>query len=75
MFYVGFLKKNQKIENLYGTEVQLLVNDLKTVRGVIARYKEKFESLKNFRNVERMEIYRYGNVYDEHSYHLMATIY
>lgn len=81
MWYVAFLGENQTKEQLCGTDQQLFVHDLKTVRGVINRYRDKlnwfqrggYRKIRDLKNW-RMEVYRVTNPYNDGSYHLMATV-
>ena len=69
MNYYLCAKKNGTVR--CGTSDQLLINDLKTVRGIGNRYSVWINNHKEAG--KQVELYTYTNVYDDSTFHLVKT--
>ena len=70
-WYVAILAKDETKDTITGTDRQFICRDLKTLRGVVNRYKKVLEKFKgNF----RMEVYNFYDTYNPNTYHLKAVI-
>jgi hypothetical protein len=67
MYYLAILDKAETKETITGSDRQFFIKYLKTVRGVLNRYKETIKQYPNY----RVEIYTYSNPYDDDSYKMV----
>ena len=67
MYYLAILDKEETKETITGSDRQFFIKDLKTVKGVLNRYKETIKQYPNY----RVEIYTYSNPYDDDSYKMV----
>lgn len=81
-WYIAILAEGENKADLTGTDRQFVCRDLKTLRGVINRYKATLEHFKNggyeairpdLRNF-RMEVYNFYDFNNDLSFHIKATV-
>lgn len=69
-WYIAILKEGETKDTITGSSRQFICHDLKTLRGVVNRYKKVLENFKDC----RMEVYNFYNIYDPNTYHLKAVV-
>ena len=81
-WFVAILAEGETKNDLTGTDRRFICRDLKTLRGVVNRYRGTLESFKNgcYKAIRpdlhnfRMEVYRYYDLYNDNTFHLQTVI-
>lgn len=73
-FYIKAIIKGNDGKEYHpaGSSHTWLMDDLKTVRGVVARINHS--PMPKLKGIVRIEIYTYSNLYDERTFHLIKTL-
>lgn len=74
-YYVVLLKENEKFTEVCGTERQFLVCNWRNLLEKFNRLKNYKGNIRSLYGIQRMEVYTFSNVFDNNTFHLVATKY